>query len=93
MKEVEEELKGLIKTIQELKELVGCKQPNALLWKRVEDGILDNIHKANDYQRNQIINNYPFKFYGRFNRDKDSLKSLIKHKIREDRLKKLLDEN
>jgi len=87
--EIISELERLSKIIEELKLVSESKEPNALLWKRIEDGILDNLHNANPSQLRRL-NTYSFKFYSELN-NSDKLESLIKSKLREHRLKKLLD--
>ena len=60
------------------------------LYKGVEDGILDNIHKANNHQLNQILTNYHFRFYSIYNSDKELLKNEVNRRLRDKKLETIL---
>jgi hypothetical protein len=59
----------------------------AATFKNVEEGIINNLHKANREQLHTILNSYRFRYYYEFNKDK----SLIIKELRENRLKDILD--
>ncbi len=58
--------------------------------KKIEDGLLDNIHNANESQLNHMISNYRFRYYTDYNIDKDLLKSEITKRLRDNKLKQLI---
>lgn len=58
------------------------------VWKNVEEGIIKNLHKANKGQLLTILNNYRFRYYTEFNKDK----SLIIKELRDNKLKNILNE-
>lgn len=61
-----------------------------LLDKRIEDGILDSIHKANHHQLGVLLNGgYKFRYYNELN-NQETLKSEIQIRIRESKLNQLL---
>lgn len=55
---------------------------------KVEDGILDNIHNANNHQLNTIMNGYKWKYYVEYN-DTDLLANEVRRRIRTKKLEKL----
>ena len=57
------------------------------VFKNVEEGIIKNLHKANRGQLFTILNNYKFRYYYEFNKDK----SLIIKELRDNRLKDILN--
>lgn len=60
------------------------------VFKKVEDGILDSIHKASNHQLNVLLNGgYKFKYYHELN-DKEALKSEVQRRIRENKLNEIL---
>jgi len=58
----------------------------AATFKNIEEGIINNLHKANRHQLHTILNAYKFRYYHKFNKDKN----LIVKELRENRLKELL---
>lgn len=60
------------------------------LYKNIEDGLLDNIHNANESQLNHMMSNYRFRYYTEYNTDKDLLKSEITKRLRDNKLKQLI---
>ena len=59
----------------------------AATFKNIEEGIINNLHKANREQLHTILNSYRFRYYYEFNKDK----ILIIKELRENRLKDILD--
>lgn len=60
-----------------------------MLYKTIEDGILDKIKDANQHQLNHILNSYRFRYYTEFNTDKELLKNEIQKRLRDNKLKNL----
>lgn len=58
----------------------------AATFKNIEEGIIKNLHKANKHQLNMMLNNYRFRYYTEFNKDKN----LIIKELRENKLKEIL---
>lgn len=88
--ELLELLENLIGKVNDLKDFhIRSKnfssKVEAEVWKNVEKGILDNLHKANDHQRNVIFNSYKFRYYSELNDRKILLKE-----VRDNKLKQLL---
>lgn len=94
--ELEQKLKSMLDTVVEMKDiLIKSKEihedvPMTTFYKKMEDGILDKMIDANEYQTNYMMNSYKFRYYTAFNRDKDLLKRVITEKIRGSRLEELL---
>jgi hypothetical protein len=60
------------------------------IFKKIEDGILDSIHKANNHQLSVLLNDgYKFKYYTELN-DPENRKNEIKKRLRDNKLKELL---
>jgi len=58
--------------------------------KKIEDGILDSIHKANTHQLNVLLNyGYRFKYYTELN-DMTKLRNEIQSRIRNAKIEKIL---
>lgn len=88
--ELLELLENLIEKVNDLKDFhIRSKNfsttVEAEAWKNIEKGILENLHKANDYQRNIIFNSYKFRYYNELNDHKVLLKE-----VRDNKLKQLL---
>jgi len=59
-------------------------------FKKVEDGILDSIHRANNHQLSVLLNGgYKFKYYIELN-DPENRKSEIQKRLRDNKLNELL---
>jgi len=58
----------------------------AATFKNIEEGIIKNLHKANKHQLHMMLNNYRFRYYTEFNKDKN----LIIKELRENKLKEIL---
>jgi len=57
--------------------------------KKIEDGILDSIHNANNHQLSVILNGgYRFRFYTELN-NKETLRNEIQKRLRDNKLKEL----
>jgi UDP-2,3-diacylglucosamine pyrophosphatase LpxH len=65
-KEISEYTESMIEKLQEMKDVATRLQYTktsydiTLVWKRIEDGIIDNIDNVNNNQLNIIMNNYKF---------------------------------
>ena len=96
MNEINNKLESMIKTLEEMTEVldksVSSKEhvSSIMLSKKIEDGLLDNIHNANESQLDHIISNYRFRYYTDYNTDKDLLKSEIVKRLRDIKLNKIL---
>jgi hypothetical protein len=96
MNELESKLSSMIDTLEELNKVLSKSKSNredvsmTMLYKNIEDGILDKIHDANQYQLNHMINSYRFKYYIDFNTDKELLRNEIQKRLRENKLQKIL---
>ncbi len=96
MSEIESKLQDMLKSVQDMTNILKKSKeihedvPMTCFYKKIEDGILDNIEKANEYQMNVMMNNYTFRYYTEFNRDKNLLKRVITEKIRGSKLDELL---
>lgn len=94
--ELEVRLESMIETLQEMQDVLSKSQSNregldmTILYKNIEDGILDNIQNANNKQLNHIINDYRFRYYTDFNTDKELLRSEITKRLRDSKLNKIL---
>jgi hypothetical protein len=94
--ELELRLESMIDSLQEMQDVLSKSQSNresvdmTILYKDIEDGILDNIHNANKKQLNHIINDYRFRYYTDFNTDKELLRSEITKRLRDSKLNRIL---
>lgn len=94
MKELTKQLESLVNKLED--DLVILKRSGGnfmkvSVFKKVEDGIFDNIHNANEHQLHVITSGgYKFQFYTEFNSDKVALKNEITKRIRENKLNILL---
>jgi 3-dehydroquinate dehydratase len=95
MNELTKKLESIIETLEEMESVLNKSNSNresvsmSILFKNIEDGILDNIHNANNKQLNHIIHNYTFRYYTEYNTDKDLLKSEINKRTRDIKLNDL----
>lgn len=88
---MENELESMIETLQEMQDVWSKESVDmTILYKNIEDGILDNIQNANNKQLNHIINDYRFRYYTDFNTDKELLRSEITKRLRDIKLNKIL---
>jgi hypothetical protein len=96
MNEFNNKLESMVKTLEEMTEVLDKSVSSRehvsglMLSKKIEDGILDNIHNANESQLNHMISNYRFRYYTDYNIDKDLLKSEITKRLRDNKLKQLI---
>lgn len=94
--ELEVRLESMIDSLQEIQDVLSKSQSNresvdmTILYKNIEDGILDNIQNANNKQLNHIINDYKFRYYTDFNTNKELLRSEITKRLRDIKLNKIL---
>lgn len=94
VKDLVNDLNRCINTLEGLNKILEKTQngkfPEAETYKRIEDGILDSIHKANHHQLNVLLNGgYKFRYYNELN-NQETLKSEIQIRIRESKLNQLL---
>ena len=90
-----ESLSKLSKQLEETIEITKRANKNfggdyfqAELRKKIEDGILDNIHNATSDQLSRLARNYRFMYYYEYN-DDDVFLSEIKKKLRDKKLEDL----
>jgi len=95
VKDLVKDLESCIETIKNImditsrREKIGRSFAEVELFKKIEDAILDSIHKANNHQLNVLLNGgYKFKYYNELN-DKEILKSEIQKRIRENKLNQI----
>jgi hypothetical protein len=94
--ELELRLESMIDSLKEMQDVLSKSQSNresvdmTILYKNIEDGILDNIQNANNKQLNHIINDYRFRYYTDFNTDKELLRSEITKRLRDIKLNRIL---
>jgi 3-dehydroquinate dehydratase len=95
MNELESKLSSMIESLDELTKVLNKSKSNkedvsmTVLYKKIEDGILDKIHNANQHQLNMMMNSYRFKYYTEFNTDKELLRNEIQKRLRDKKLKEL----
>jgi 3-dehydroquinate dehydratase len=95
MNELESKLSSMIESLDELTKVLNKSKSNredvsmTMLYKNIEDGILDKIHDANQHQLNIMMNSYRFKYYTEFNTDKELLRNEIQKRLRDNKLKEL----
>lgn len=87
MDELVKDLEKLASKMEELNQVLKTGDNSMYVWKKIEDGILDNIHKANDYQLERLYN-FRFKFYSDLN-NKENLKNEITKRLRDKKLNDL----
>jgi 3-dehydroquinate dehydratase len=95
MNQLESKLSSMIESLDELTKVLNKSKSNredvsmTMLYKNIEDGILDKIHDANQHQLNMMMNSYRFKYYTEFNTDKELLRNEIQKRLRDKKLKEL----
>jgi hypothetical protein len=97
MNDLTKELNKLIQTCQDMTDVIKkSKYPSqsdsiamSTFHKKCEDGILNNIDSADDYQLKKMMS-YHFKFYTEFNFDKELLSNTIKKIIRDKKIDKII---
>jgi 3-dehydroquinate dehydratase len=96
MNELESKLTSMIESLGELTKVLSKSKSNkedismTMLYKNIEDGILEKIHDANQHQLNHMMNSYRFRFYTEFNTDKELLRNEIQKRLRDKKLETLL---
>jgi hypothetical protein len=95
MKDVIESLSNLSKQLEETIEIkkrsnrsFGGDYFQAELRKKIEDGILNNIHNATSDQLTRLERDYRFMYYYEYN-DSDVFLSEIKRRLRDKKLEDL----
>ena len=92
MENLKKTLEELIKKMEDLKDFSLLSKNfksniEAEVFKNVEIGILNNLHKANEYQQNVMLNSFRFRYYTEFND-----KNLLLKEIRERKLNTILND-
>lgn len=94
MKDLVKRLESLSSEMEELNDILSRGGTNrfteSLVYKKVEDGILNKIHTANDHQLTMMMNSYKFRYYTEYN-NKEVLRAEIQKRIREHKLKEILN--
>jgi hypothetical protein len=93
VKDLVNDLNKCIDTLEGLNKILEKTQngkfPEAETHKRIEDGILDSIHRANNHQLNVMLKGgYKFRFYTELN-NQEALRSEIQKRLRNSKLKDL----
>jgi hypothetical protein len=93
MEELIERLKKTCEDLELISELTLKYRDNRvvaqkLLYKKIEDGILSNLHNANEDQLRILRNDYRFMYYGKEITDK-LIDSAILKNLRRDKLKRI----
>lgn len=96
VKDLVKDLESCVETLENMTEILNRRSKSDRsfvemeVFKKVEDAILDSIHKANNHQLNVLLNGgYKFKYYTELN-DKEALKSEVQKRIRENKLNQIL---
>jgi hypothetical protein len=95
--DIKENLIKIIDKIEELKDLSERSNKSRrdtstlFIYKGIEDGILDNIHNASKEQLVRFIRDYRFSYYTEYN-DKQLLQSEINKRLRDNKLKQILND-
>lgn len=95
VKDIVKDLETCIETLKNITEItnktkkIGRSFFETELFKKVEDGILDSIHKANDHQLIVLLNGgYKFKYYTELNAP-ENRKIEIQKRLRDNKLNEL----
>ena len=88
IKDIENSIKKLDEII-EISSRPGNSYLEKAVWKKVEDGILDNIHNADSFQLTKMLTTYKFRYYTEYN-NKEVLRSEIQRRVRLNNLDKIL---
>lgn len=87
--ELKQQIYLLEDSIKKMKDLLLIKTDGKLyINKKIEDGILDNLHQASDIQLKKL-HNYNWRFYNDLN-NSDNLKNEIKYRLRLAKIDSLL---
>ena len=96
VKDLVKDLESCVETLEKMSEILilssksGRSFVEMEVFKKVEDGILDSIHKANNHQLNVLLNGgYKFKYYYELN-DVEKRKNEVQRRIRESKLNEIL---
>ena len=96
VKDLVKDLESCIETIKNIMDITSRREKNGRsfaeveLFKKIEDGILDSIHKANNHQLSVLLNGgYKFKYYTELN-DPKNRKNEIQNRLRDNKLNELL---
>lgn len=93
--ELVKDLERCVDTLEGLNKILEKKEkgkfPEAETYKRIEDGILDSIHKANNNQLTYMLNGgYKFRFYTEFNDNNELLRAEIQKRLRNNKIEEIL---
>lgn len=89
-------LNKLTSTIKEITDITERTQNNGRsylqneVYKKVEDGILDNFYTAKKEQQDVILNRHRFVYYSEFNNDRELLLNEIKKRNRNKVIQEIL---
>jgi hypothetical protein len=87
-------LESCVKSLENIIEITKRKGSRSYseceTFKKIEDGILDSIHNANDHQLNVLLKGgYKFRYYTELN-NKETIRLEIQRRIREIKLNQIL---
>lgn len=67
----------------------GRSAGDMMVYKAIEDGILDKIYEANQKQLSFIMNAYNFRYYTEYNKDRELLRKEVQSRLRDNKLEDL----
>ena len=88
-------LKSLVDQLSDLNDIqqksieTGRGSADTMVNKAMEDGILDKIYDANQYQLNFILTQYYFRYYTEYNKDRELLRKEVQRRLRDKKLEDL----
>ena len=91
----ENSLEDLSNVLSEMRDIAlrvresGSSYQTLEVHKSVEDGILDKIYDANQYQLNYILTQYYFRYYTEYNKDRELLRKVVQKNLRDKKLEDL----
>jgi hypothetical protein len=88
-------LKSLVDQLSDLNDIhqksieSGRGSADTMVHKAFEDGILDKIYDANTYQLNFVLEQYYFRYYTEYNKDRSLLRREVQRRLRDRKLEDL----
>ena len=88
-------LKSLVEQLGELNDInqksieSGRGSADTMVYKAMEDGILDKIYNANTNQLTFILESYHFHYYTEYNKDRGLLRREVQRRLRDKKLEDL----
>lgn len=95
VKDLVKDLELCVQTVENMNTILaksknfGGKFSEAEVYKKIEDGILDSIHNANNHQLGFLLGgSFKFRFYTELN-NQETLRNEIQKRLRDNKLKEL----